>query len=655
MRGLLRFVFCVFLVTVVSATGWAQVELRFGVSNALPVAGTEQELVARIKYSGKAAHDATVSFHNYTKTGQQIGPVHHVKLAPGGDEIVIKQKWIPKQSGEYVLMAQFEPGEGWRSFTRGDTQTVTVVKRQLHFHSWGMSPVFKYLTEGMVDKKRAELEYWTDRGVIGQHWKGGRCYNEPNNLQSKEKIVTGWTEAYKRGYPGILIDELGGLGDVVDEHLSKGVLWTHQAEPNLYIAAYAVKIASEKMGDGLRQAADRVLMECPERNASRGYSRITSRYDSAVEHGMADKALVSLYITPYGATTPQEVRRQINFTRYTYPDMPGIAFYGGGSLRMTKVFNKLIEQYYIGPVLRCELSGSGRLVVKNIGGMDAPATEIKLQKAGSKEVSKIKVPVLMVDENYAVQSRIAGKGLQIVTEYVDGCMVLGELLLWDKEPAYFRPNAAAKWPGGKSIVSAKEDFSSKPELEIEKDKSGKDGFDGNIIAGFYSIEPTDFKACQVQFDIRIADGNTAGAIETGLSEKEGFSHLNLRLDRRAGQSQIYCTASIDTAKEVSFMAVERVGLALEAEKVYRMKVRYEPAGFIRLAILDEAGAKLWDTGEVSTDGPAKFDQVRFGVRSGQGSAIEWDAKQKAMKLVGASKEEQVLTGFVDNIEIINFN
>ncbi|MFC1676939.1 hypothetical protein ACFL3G_07750 [Planctomycetota bacterium] len=654
MRRLPRFVFCVFLVTAVSATSWAEVDLRFGVSNVLPVVGAEQVLVARIGYSGSVAREATVSFHNYTKAGEQIGPVHQVKLTPGGKEIVVRQNWVPQETGEYVLMVQFDPGEGWRSYSRGATQTVTVVKRQLHFHSWGMSPLSKYLTEGMVGRDRSEAEYWTDRGVLAQHWKGGRCYNHADNLQSKEDLVDVWTEAYKRGYPGIVIDEIGGLGDISDEHLCQGVIWTNEAEPNLYIAAYVVKVVSEKMGQGLREGADRVLMECPERNASRGYSRITSRYDSTVKYGMADKALVSLYITPYGATTPQEVRRQIHFTRYTYPEMPGIAFYGGSYLTMTKVYNKLIEQYYIGPVLRCEASESGRLVVKNIGGMDAPLMQVKFRRDDGSMVSqKIKVPALAVDESYSVE--LSGKDPQVVTEYVNGCLVLGPPLLWDKEPAEFRPNATAKWPAeGKMIASVEEKFNSKGKLEIEYDKSGKEGYEGNISGGFYSIKQIELQACEMQFEVRVLDGNTAGAIEIGMSEKEGSSLLNLQFNRSGKNSEIYCTVSIDITEKSPLSAVERVALVIEADKVYQMKVRYEPAGYVRLAILDEGGGKLWDTGEVPTYGAATFDSVRFGVSSGQGSEIQWDAKQKSMRLVGASKPGDILAGYVDNIKVSSF-
>jgi len=73
-----------------------------------------------------------------------------------------------------------------------------------------------------------------------------------------------------------------------------------------------------------------------------------------------------------------------------------------------------------------------------------------------------------------------------------------------------------------------------------------------------------------------------------------------------------------------------------------------------LAILDEGGLKLWDTGEVPTYGAATFDSVRFGVSSGEGSEIQWDAKQKSMRLVGVSKPEEILAGYVDNIKVSSF-
>ena len=103
-----------------------------------------------------------VTFHNYTKAGKQIGPVHYVKLVPG-KEIVVRQKWVPQETGEIVLVGRYQPDDSWRSdpgcYTRVASQTVTVVKRQLHFHSYGVFPLMKYLTEAQAGSDMVEAEY----------------------------------------------------------------------------------------------------------------------------------------------------------------------------------------------------------------------------------------------------------------------------------------------------------------------------------------------------------------------------------------------------------------------------------------------------------------------------------------------------------------
>ena len=54
-------------------------------------------------------------------------------------------------------------------------------------------------------------------------------------------------------------------------------------------------------------------------------------------------------------------------------------------------------------------------------------------------------------------------------------------------------------------------------------------------------------------------------------------------------------------------------LMIEPQRTYRLRVRYQPVGHLRAAILDVFGQTLWDTGRVPAYGRLSFDRVRFGV------------------------------------------
>ena len=80
-----------------------------------------------------------------------------------------------------------------------------------------------------------------------------------------------------------------------------------------------------------------------------------------------------------------------------------------------------------------------------------------------------------------------------------------------------------------------------------------------------------------------------------------------------------------------------------------------PAGYVRVALVDETGEKLWDTGEIPTYGEMRFDRLRFGIESGDGCQLRWDEQKQAVFLRGMSPDSSdVISAYVDNIEFIVF-
>ena len=200
------------------------------------------------------------------------------------------------------------------------------------------------------------------------------------------------------------------------------------------------------------------------------------------------------------------------------------------------------------------------------------------------------------------------------------------------------------------------DYYNEEPLEDEEDfEYEEDDGKRNISAAYYSIAPTNLQAFEMEYDLRMVEGSATGSIEVGLGEKDGNSFLNMMFDRGSGRP-VRCTVSIVNKRRSDLTARERVAMALEYDKVYRIKVRYEPTEYIRLAILDQAGTKLWDTGEMPTYGAATFDRVSFGIRrsAGDGSSLSWDAEKKAMRVVGASKPDETIIGYVDNVKVSSF-
>jgi len=639
----------------------SQHALRLTVPHALPLLGAEQALVARLTPPDDMNGEAVVSFHfRSSKSNGSIGSPQRISLAPGKQELIVNRTWRPEQTGRHTLIARVKPaGSASLHNPIEATQTVTVVRRPLHFHYWDMDRSLEYVTEGLVNQ-REQLDYWTDRGVVAQRWRGGKWTYETTDAKTPKQLGDYWLQPAGQDWPGVVIDEFLN-GGPVDEILGQSLLAARQLNADFYLAAYTLSLGGEWKTRGLREAADRILIEAYEHNtgAAYGYSRILNRCRPAIQLGLGEKAIVVLGIgEALGKgncciTTPQELRRQLHFTRYHFPAMRGVGLFGSMPPLYPEV-NRQLKQFYCDPVLHVAASDSAEIHIENIGAMDAPATRVKILtgKETERRIVELPVPPLAVGDRVTVA--MAGEDPEPETDYRSGCFVLGPPRIWDQEPASFRPAAVDAWPPiGRLIKRTKESFDTQPHWQLYRDAADNDGQMGNVSSATFAVDPTSSGACELQFDLDPVSTGHYANVQIGLIDEGGQARLAFELDRGDYQPGVY--VCLHATNENGVRVVERLPWKIEMNHSYRFRVRYEPAGYVRAAVLDASGESLWDTGRVPTFGRLTFDHVRFGVRSHPESRIQWDSQRQAVLLHATSGPSNTVSAYVDNIAIQYFD
>ena len=136
-----------FLIAVQAVAQSEPITVTLRVSQALPMVGREQVLVARLGSEPESAGEATVSLHwNSDGAEGQLGS-HPLEWKPDAEETTLRQPWTPEKTGRHVLTARVQ-------FSEGDpleaTQTVTAVKRPFHLHYYHIHPSLEYVTGGNV-------------------------------------------------------------------------------------------------------------------------------------------------------------------------------------------------------------------------------------------------------------------------------------------------------------------------------------------------------------------------------------------------------------------------------------------------------------------------------------------------------------------------
>ncbi len=646
--------------TVLGGDQAAEAGLRLSVSRSIPVVGEKQMLTALVRHAREPRTDASVVFMSIRDDNggaERVMAEKPVMLTRDAETLVVETEWTPLATGDHKLVARLQaPGANGTEVLAEATQSVVATRRLLHFHYWSPVPELDYVTGGLVTQSRIDgwkphgnlLEYWADRGVIAQRW-GGALWEWNHSGKGKEtqerikEVARSWNRAYPR-WPGIVIDELGASPEnEVNQFLGAAITAAKENQPEQYIAVYIIGFAGgERYLKGI-EAADLILSES---YLSRPYTRDGAwdyprhrRYQAPLEAGFGSKTLLTLSLGRFdGITTPQELRRQLHWTRYTYPDMPGISFFEGAQ-HLVPYLNRELRGFYINPVLRVKAGEDGIVAVSNIGGAEAPATRIRVAvgEAGSRAVD-VDVPPLDVDGAYTFALAIDGEARRVVTagaldgerpgvfekrlrpasEFGPDVYVLGPPLLWNEEPAASRPGAADAWPvPGEAALVERELTAHEPSLGMAADGQKTPPL-------YHDIENTLGRSFLLSFTLH--------------AEKVGQDRIQLRLDETNGES--WFELDVSTFSQFSFsnqsrdrkrnVVQEYLPLEMEDGACYRYRVLYDASGSVRVAIHDAAGEKLWDSGMTPVIGPMRFDHISFRAEKG----VQWDAAGQTILLRG---------------------
>lgn len=619
-------------------------ELKCRVSAALPVVGQKQTVTARLVSPPADLGEAEILFQ-LTHDGRTValGPARRAGVNLGDTPAAeASVDWTPSSTGEHRVEVVLKTGGSDPQLSA--SQGVTVVRRPLHFHYWDMDPSLKYVTEGLVQKPEP-LAYWTDRGAICQRWVGGIWAVKTQKVDTAEKLAERWTS---KEWPGIVIDEFGSPGDV-DRLLADALIETRKRMPGLYLAPYAICPSPESF-EAFRTVADRVLVECYCPHGASGYDRIENRTKIARENGFMEKTLTVLGIgNALGKdsptiTTPVELRRQLHFLRYRFPEMSGAAFFSGFR-PLYPALNDAIHRFYILPVLRVEPASEGRMRIENIGADDAETTSVSVQ-AGDRIVA-VDVPRLAVGESTEVACPEKGR---ILTEFREDCTVLGPPLLWGEEPESDRPGTSLPWPATDAMATVLDESFDTDSTRLVPQPSAEGGDQKPAPSVEASFPEIAGRRLELSFDLDMVHAGFYGGFEIGLIKEGGPDRVAIQFYRGDYEPAVFAGLSVKNSEGI--LVAERLALRFLSKTHYHLRCCFDGEGQVRLGIWDDSGTKLWDTGTIPTYGPLAVDRLRISTRAGEKSFIKWDETEKALNLRGEMNSTYFSEGKVDNVRVL---
>ncbi|GEM_PF-1245166 len=590
------------------------------------------------------------------------GKWHHVHLTYDGKHLRIFLNGLPDGSIDAtgnisagnapLLLGKGDPSSAYfcgmidevkifnHAMTTAEIAADNYPYNQWSFLYWSLLSEFTHTTGGMV-KTSNEVAFWRDRGVRPLHWKGGRSqYSASFNQVSA--YLEYWTNKYPQ-WPGIAIDEFSAKNDAIDQLLGDTLGETRSQYPHLYLAPYCIGISGAKVVDGLKNA-DKIQLETYLPSSRGNYKTITARHQQAAEHQLTNITLLTLGLNRDWITTPTELRRQLHFIRYNYPNLNGIGIYNSNpdyNKYLQTDLNYLLQGFYTDPVLRMEPRQDGTIIVRNIGGKRSEPTTIRIMMEGKEKLREI--PSLDSGASYLAN---AGQSSIPMTEFTPCCFKLAAPLLYTDEPAALRLNAGEVWPEiGMATDAFICDFSTDPIAQTEQD--------GALIkAAYCPIKDTAGRNFEMSFDLQVNQTRHYGNIDVGLSSSRDASAIRLNIYRGDGEPSPRMTILVTDA--TGLITREEIAANLVSAS-YRMKVRYSTQGHVRAALLDNTGKKLWDTGEFPVYNPIGLDRLRFGIRPSADSLLQWDSIGQRLHLRGAASPAYILDAYVDNFRIDSWN
>ena len=501
-------------------------------------------------------------------------------------------EWTPEAAGPYTVSAQL----GGRALP---PVNVLVVHRPLHFNYWGCAPTQRYVTSVMENSEDpAPAEAWLDRGVKPLGWQGGQCDRE--RFSKPEQWAEMWT-ATAPGRVGIMIDEFSG-GDDVDQVMGDALLLARQRRPQLFLAPYCGVVSGERMIAGFRQS-DLVLVETY-RYDWRGYPAIAEQLGTAVQAGLADRAIAVLGLAEW-ATTERELRDQFAYVRTTLPGMPGVGFFPKCSPERAEEVDRAIYDYFLGPALLLkdgELRNIGQLPAKGVGIADAAGAETRIAE-------------LRADERRPAEPGtrvLPGKGYTVV-DYVPPPERPAPT---EAEAAAARTSEEAAMAGAISLPLAAD------RLALERAESENADVNGQVSAATVPLPAATGRAAALAFEVELTRGWFYGTVSVSLAGGKArlgvsFSHgdNDRDLDARCPRAAFLVQADDGT------MVRSTCPPGLQPGTRYHVFVGWDGAQTARMSITDADGKMVWESGELPFTGPLTADRLRLEVTPFQGSDI----------------------------------
>ncbi|MDQ8192808.1 hypothetical protein QEH59_00125 [Coraliomargarita sp. SDUM461004] len=513
------------------------------------------------------------------------------------------------------------------------------VKENMHFHYWRPDGIERVTSAHMSPKGGShqvsqEISEWQQLGVVPQRWRGG-IWAYRKGYDTPETLAEYWVKPVEDGWPGILIDEITQEGNL-REVAGKALIKAREMAPDLMIAVYVVPgITDHDFIEGLRSAADLVLIESYLGSARTEYRWIETRYQSAIENGLEDKSVLVLGLGGKWITTQRELCRQLHFIRYYFPEMPGIAFFGSTNPAMVKWLNAELKLFYENPVLLVELVDDKQAIVRNIGRSTAKSAQIMFAIDGRNQtIENRSYEITLIEPGDEYTLNLNGKNNKGISYYGSDYLVLAKPEIWEDEP--FSLRASLSEPD----LSSGPDWSWKQLSVVYEDDSLKRNKKGYI------------ESVSMPVPAVLANSKFAFRTTFQLDRSDRYAHVRLILEQKG--SDVSNTLTLyRTAKEPGAMwdwksktasgdwVHEALPFYIPVGEQMTLTMVYDPERGMRFTLSNADSDHIyWDTGDVEVPSEIYFDQLRLQVRADtEKSNIEF-LRDGSVRLVGAAKNEE---------------
>ena len=374
----------------------------------LPI--VNQELSVRFEPQADAelpeTASLTISFGGKTVLQEQI------RFA---DSATLKHSFTPTETGYYEATVDF--GRGIDPVRK----RIPVVWRDLYFLVWGPPEPpdrheYGLLTTQMIHTggNPEVIRYWKDHGSDVVAWIGAPRSDETGEIPDAD--MNRWCdrigELLEMGCDGVFIDEFGAYpnpyGLVRMRSISAMMKKARERFPDVLLMPATAGALQRELSIGYKEAGAVALLEMYPTCMTRFFASHTverhldwrvemARNTDLIHHvDQPQTAIVLLGTRMIGAheePVVAEVEQFVRYIRKTAPEMPGIGFYGLRYDGMTKELARMVEEYFVKPLVDVRAirfapysATAGQPVdvlvaLHNLGGMTARDIKVKVYAA----------------------------------------------------------------------------------------------------------------------------------------------------------------------------------------------------------------------------------------------------------------------------------